>query len=383
MNSCESPGLYVHVPFCRRKCPYCDFYSIPASPDLIRTWLAAVLREARLYRDRFAAFDSLYLGGGTPSLLGEGEIEALLTGLVEQCRFTAQPEITLEVNPDDVTAEKAAFWHQLGINRCSIGAQSFDPAQLAWLERRHTVQQTQRAWHWLRRAGFSNLAMDLIYGLPGQTAANWRQSLESATALAPEHLSCYQLTLAADTPFRRLQDQGRITPLRDEAQADLYLLTSRHLTRHGYLHYEVSNYARDPGHRSRHNCKYWHHVPYLGLGPGAHSYRDGRRWWNVRSVPDYCRRLGDGQRPLAATETLSAEQMRLETLYLGFRTRQGVALETLYGFANGRQVLDELLQAELVQIIGDRAIPTTAGFLVADSLPLLFEDGAAGPGVQR
>lgn len=374
MNSTEPPGLYIHVPFCQRKCPYCDFYSIAASPARIQTWLQALLQEAELYRGGFAAFDTMYLGGGTPSLLGQGELETLLAGLNRHCQFTAQLEITLEVNPDDVTAAKAAFWRQLGINRISLGAQSFDPAQLSWLKRRHSVEQTATAWRQLRQAGFTNLSLDLIYALPGQTESNWQYSLERAVALAPQHLSCYQLTLEEGTPFGRLRDKGRIVPLQEASQAALYLMTARFLKEHGYLHYEVSNFARSRSHISRHNRKYWQHVPYLGLGPGAHSYQDGKRWWNVRSVENYCRSLTQGQRPVAERETLSAQQMLLEELYLGFRTCDGVSLRTLAPIAQARQVLDELLQAGLLQMSGDRAIPTARGFLVADSLPLLFTD---------
>ena len=192
-----SPGLYVHIPFCKTKCPYCDFYSI-TDASLVLSYLVALDAEARLYRDRFPAFDSLFLGGGTPSLLDEAQLDALVASLRRHFTFAPDTEFTLEANPDDITADKLTLFRDLGINRLSLGVQSFDEAELRFLGRRHTARQTAAAIELIRAAGFTNLGLDLMYGLPGQSLDAWINTLETALSFNPEHLSCYQLTIEAD-----------------------------------------------------------------------------------------------------------------------------------------------------------------------------------------
>ena len=384
MDHPTNPGLYVHLPFCKTKCPYCDFYSI-ADAGLVSPYLAALEAEARLYRDQFPAFDSLFLGGGTPSWLGEAQIARLMKNLRRHFVFAANSEITLEANPDDVTAAKLALWRDLGINRLSLGVQSFDEAELRFLGRRHTATQTEAAIDLIRAAGFTNLGLDLIYGLPGQTTATWRTTLEQALSCAPEHLSCYQLTLAAvetpalRTPMAQRLARGEISLPDEEAQREFFLLTAKFLTARGYLHYEVANFAREGPQAGslchyvcRHNMKYWNRTPYLGLGPGAHSFLAERRWWNVSSVAHYCSSLSAGAAPVAETEILTPEQIRLETLALGFRTREGVSLSTIREYPSGDAVVAGLIQAGLVRVDRDRVIATACGLVVADRLPLEF-----------
>ncbi|MGB8991947.1 MAG: radical SAM family heme chaperone HemW [Desulfobaccales bacterium] len=370
MNS-YLPGLYIHIPFCKTKCPYCDFYSI-TDGSLISAFLAALDQEAPLYREQFPAFDSLYLGGGTPSWLGEAHLAELMKNLRRRFDFAPDTEFTLEANPDDLTAEKLRLFWDLGVNRLSLGAQSFDEAELRFLGRRHTARQTVAALELIRAAGFANLGLDLIYGLPGQTLDAWLHTLKTALSFAPEHLSCYQLTLADDTPMGRRAAAGEVRPLDEEAQRQFFLLTARFLKERGYIHYEVANFARAAIYLCRHNRKYWTHVPYLGLGPAAHSYHSNRRWWNHRALQDYRAALDAGEPPVAGAETLTPAQLRLETLYLGFRTQAGVGLATLREQPGWEAILAELIQAGLLEVHHDRVVATPQGLVVADRLPLWF-----------
>jgi putative oxygen-independent coproporphyrinogen III oxidase len=372
-NQPTIPGLYVHIPFCRTKCPYCDFYSVN-DDSLIPAYLAALDTEARLYRDQFPAFDSLYLGGGTPSWFGEAHLAQLMKDLRRCFQFAPDSEITLEANPDDITADKLALFRDLGVNRLSLGVQSFDEAELRFLGRRHRAAQTLQALALIRAAGLANLGLDLIYGLPGQTIDAWLKTLETALSFAPEHLSCYQLTLAADTPMGRMAAAGQVRLPNEETQRQFFLRTTRFLPERGYRHYEVANFAREERYRCRHNLKYWTRVPYLGLGPAAHSFHGRRRWWNFSSVEKYCATLNTGRPPLAGTETLTPVQIRLETLYLGFRTQEGVSLATIRKQPHGERILRQLSQAGLVRVHQGRVVATPPGLVVADRLPLWFAD---------
>ena len=387
MSCALYPGLYIHIPFCKSKCPYCDFYSV-TDENLISAYLTALDAEARLYRGRFPGFDSLFLGGGTPSWLGEAQIAELMKNLRRHFVFAPDTEITIEANPDDITAGKLAIWRELGINRLSLGVQSFDEAELRFLGRRHTARQTAAAIELIRAAGFTNLGLDLMYGLPGQNLDTWLNTLETALSFAPEHLSCYQLTITAGetpargTPMARRVARGEISLPDEETQRQFFLFTANFLTTHGYLHYEVANFARQgPQVKNlcsccRHNLKYWTRTPYLGLGPGAHSFLAGRRWWNFSSVEKYGAALNAGEAPVAEAETLTPEQIRLETLALGFRTREGVSLATLREQPGADAMVAALTRAGLVRVDRGRVIATTQGLVVADQLPLSFVDGA-------
>lgn len=368
MSNDIAAGLYIHVPFCIRKCPYCDFYSV-TDRSLISDWLTAFRQEVSLYEGRFSSFDSLYIGGGTPTLLNGSQVTAVMESLWSTVSLLPDSEITLETNPDDLTQENLALYRQAGVNRVSVGAQSFHDEELRYLRRRHTARQTKQALSMIRAAGFDNVSVDLMYGIPGQTEDSWIKSLECALSFDPEHLSCYQLTIGEGTVFGEMAAQGRMVPLEEEKERRFFLLTSELLTERGYLHYEVSNFARSESYFSRHNRKYWQHVPYLGLGPSAHSFLNSTRWWNTRSVTEYCQRLAQGGSPLAGEETLSEEQYFLEALYLGLRTREGIDKTLATGHD---RILDQLQSAGLVRVIEERIIPTREGLLVADSLPLLF-----------
>jgi putative oxygen-independent coproporphyrinogen III oxidase len=377
LDHLKNPGLYVHIPFCKTKCPYCDFYSI-TTIDHIEAFLSALDTEARLYRKQFPAFDSLFLGGGTPSWLGNAALAGLMKNLRRHFTFAADSEITIEANPDDITADKLAVFRDLGINRLSLGVQSFDEAELRFLGRRHTATQTAAAIELIREAGFNNLGLDLIYGLPRQSQATWQTSLETALSFNPEHLSCYQLTIEAGgtpalrTPLARRVTRGEIRLPDEETQREFFLLTANFLTDRGYVHYEVANFAREEKYVCRHNVKYWTRTPYLGLGPAAHSFLAGRRWWNISFVAQYCSSLSAGKAPVAGEESLTPEQIRLETLALGFRTREGVSLATLRERPGGDDMVAALTQTGLVRVDRDRVIATLDGLVVADRLALGF-----------
>jgi len=367
------PGLYIHVPFCLSKCPYCDFCSI-TSLSLIPYWLEGVLEELHIYKDRFSTFDTLYMGGGTPSLLKPKQLSAIIDFAARNFEFSTEIEITIEANPDDVTPERLKCYRDAGINRISLGAQSFDDRELEYLKRRHTARQTEKALECIRAAGFGNVGIDLMYGFEGQTEEAWIGTMKKALDFRPEHLSCYQMTYSPGTPFGNMLAQGRITRMGEEEERAFFLLASRFLEEHGYIHYEVSNFAGGEEYVSRHNRKYWRHVPYLGIGPGAHSFHEGRRWWNIESVEEYCRILSNGYPPVEESETLSKEQEDLEMLYLGFRTMDGVDPGLVDKRHQSKKIIGELTASGLVKVDAGRIIPTPEGFLVADGLPLLFSN---------
>ena len=385
------PGLYIHIPFCLRKCAYCGFYSI-TDRSLIPAFLPALRREIDIYRGWTASFDTLYIGGGTPSVLHEEDLEALIADIRIAFTITADAEITVEVNPADITESLLASLRRSGVNRLSIGIQSFDDGSLALLGRRHTALQAISAVQRVRDAGFENIGLDLIYGLPcscGHDAAScpqeqhdvatypsWLSTLNTAIGMNPDHISCYQLTLEEGTPLAQKCDRGEVVLPEESVLADFFCNTSKFLEENGYHHYEVSNFAR-PGRESRHNRKYWNHIPYLGLGPAAHSFSGRERRWNRSSVEAYIGDLESGREPVESRETLSDEQLGLEALFLGFRTRRGICLETFrsrYGqdlLAEKREMVERLTREGLVEIRDGFLRPTRAGMAVADSLALI------------
>jgi oxygen-independent coproporphyrinogen-3 oxidase len=365
------PGLYIHVPFCRSKCLYCDFYSV-ASPAAIPDWLHAVQEEILFYKDKFRFFDSLYLGGGTPAVLDERTLADLFHSLRKHFTFSPESEISMEANPDGLTVQKLKAIRSLGINRISLGIQSLDDGDLKYLGRRHSAKQALEALDAIRCSGFANIGVDLIYGLETQTLQTWKKTLDRILEFRPEHISCYQLIFERGTPLWKMKEAGRVRPIGEKLQAAFFIRTSRYLEKHGYLHYEISNFAAGPEFRCRHNLKYWNHTPYLGLGPSAHSFQAGSRWWNLKSIKEYCRLIEEGKAPVEGAEALSTEQFDLETLSLGLRTSEGVDLQALEGLSRVDETLSELREKGLVKVSDGRIRPTRKGFLVADSLPLMF-----------
>jgi oxygen-independent coproporphyrinogen-3 oxidase len=375
MNA-KTAGLYIHIPFCLSKCPYCDFYSV-SSLSMLPAFLEVLFQEMELYRGRIGPCDTVYIGGGTPSLLNPGQLEAILKRVQANFRLLPNAEITLETNPADLDQASLAAIRALGINRLTIGCQSFDRAILAFLGRRHSANQAIDAIEAARSAGFANIGLDLIYGIPGQGMEAWMDTLRRALSFAPAHLSCYQLTVEPETPLGISFRQGAF-PLPDEIlQYDFFIKTAEMLEDAGYVHYEVSNFARDMTLASRHNQKYWDHTPYLGLGPSAHSFAANRRWWNYRSVDCYIAALKSGHLPVEASEGLTMEQLQLEALYLGLRTKRGIHLKDYAArycldlLARKGDRLTTLQDEGLIAIEDGHLYPTRAGLAVADGLALI------------
>jgi len=367
----DPPGLYVHIPFCKTKCPYCDFYSI-TKLSLLDAWLEALSKEAAMYRHAFGVFDSLYLGGGTPSILDNRQMEKLIKTIRQYFTITQDAEVTIEINPDDITAEKLQCWRACGINRISVGVQSFNNDELVFLKRRHSATDAKRSIELVVSAGFENFGIDLMFGLPGQTEEILMRNLQNALIFEPKHLSCYQLTLEERTPYGRLKAEGRLVPPGENKEKRFFVLTSDYLKSKGFIHYEISNFAKTVQYESRHNKKYWQHTQYLGLGPAAHSFKDNRRWWNHRSVERYCKEIAKEKKPVDGFETLSDEQLRLERLFLGFRTKYGVAVDDVKDSPSFEQTLSRLKRKRILKVYGNRIIPTIKGFLIADKLPQMF-----------
>jgi oxygen-independent coproporphyrinogen III oxidase len=368
----QHPGLYIHVPFCRSKCPYCGFYSI-ASTSLIPGWLDALKKEITLYQGVFKEpFDSLYIGGGTPSVLSPEELKEIKDCLFADFQFNDDTEITIEANPGDIDSAKIMGLKALGFNRVNLGVQSFNDDELLFLGRRHSAREAEDAVAGLRTSGFDNIGIDLIYGLQGQSLGSWKDNLDKALAFQPEHISCYQLNIEKGTPFANMKERGLIEPVKEETEESLFLATSEYLEDHGYIHYEISNFAKGESFYSRHNCKYWDHTPYLGLGPSAHSFDGASRWWNLRSVRKYNKALEKGERPVEEYEALTEEQIMMETVSLGLRTRWGFDMKALHPTPKTKDTISMLEEAGYIKIRDERIIPTKKGFLIADHLPLYF-----------
>jgi oxygen-independent coproporphyrinogen-3 oxidase len=372
----DKAGLYIHIPFCLSKCVYCSFYSL-GSTSLIPDYLAALQREIKFYRKYFDSFDTIYIGGGTPSLLKADQLAGILSSIHKTYKIAANAEITLEANPGDISREYLEALKSIGINRLNIGIQSFSDKILKFLGRRHSAEEAMAAISIARQAGFDNLGIDLIYGVHGGGIKSWENTLQKAVALEPEHISCYQLSLDAQTPLYQRYAKENLPVLTEDQELQFFLTTSSQLEAAGYIHYEVSNFARAEEFPSRHNMKYWRHAPYLGLGPAAHSFLDNKRWWNKPSVRDYIKELAEGKMPLNDSEKLSPDQLQLEALFLGLRTRAGIDLKLYqkkYGLdllAAKKQVIEKLRENNLVKLEQGFLIPTLSGLAVADSLALI------------
>ncbi|HYU30662.1 MAG TPA: radical SAM family heme chaperone HemW [Thermoanaerobaculia bacterium] len=379
------PGLYLHIPFCSAICPYCDFAVLTGGPEMRERFVDSLLAEIRMWgadRDLFSDIDTIYFGGGTPSALAPDQIARILGAARDDLSIQENAWIFFEANPEDVTPESARAWRDLGVRMLSLGIQSFDAEALRFLGRRHSPEEARQSVEIAREAGLGIVSIDLIYGLPDQTPGVWRQTLAEAVALRPDHISCYQLTIHVGTPFGFRLARGKLAELPEAAQADLFLATHRFLADHGYPAYEVSNFARSPEHRSRHNRKYWDHTPYLGVGPSAHSFSGlagRRRWWNERNLKPYLIRTGAGERPLTGSEELTAEDLAVEALMLGFRTVEGIDLARFrqrYGIDladRNARLIGRLEREGLLRSEQGRLLPTLEGWAVADSLARDFE----------
>jgi oxygen-independent coproporphyrinogen-3 oxidase len=374
-------GLYLHIPFCTQRCIYCDFYFVTTSRDA-RPFVDAMLVEIEAYGREYGArepLETLYLGGGTPSLVPIDEMARLFEGVARHFDLSAVEEVTVEVNPENATLDYLTGLKSLGVTRLSLGVQSFFDEDLRFMNRVHGAAEAERAVDTIRRVGFDTFTVDLIFGLPDQPAEHWMANLEKAARLEVPHLSTYSLTVEERTPLANQVARGVVQPASDEAVRERFLDTMDYLRHHGYEHYEVSSFAQ-PGARSRHNQLYWRHGNYLGLGPSAHSFwRKTRslagRWANVRNLRRYQALLQQGQRPIDWEERLGADDLADEYVLLRLRMLDdGLDLDVLeeqYGVDLLVEKIDELAELEaagLVQMRNGVVRLTDEGVLVCDAV---------------
>lgn len=322
-------GIYIHIPFCIKKCPYCDFYSI-TDQSLKQPFIEALIKEMQMASSHPFLFDTLYFGGGTPSVLKPENIDSIIENAYGLFNISIDTEITIEVNPGTVTTEKLKGYQSIGINRINIGVQSFNDSILNFLGRIHSVNEADLTIKGARKSGFDNIGVDLIYGIPGQTKEMWLSDLQRAIEFEPEHISCYMLTYEKGTPLDRDRQQGKFKPVHDNLLAELFETTIEYLSAHGYVQYEISNFAKNAYRKSMHNLKYWSFSPYLGFGPSAHSFIEPRRYWNCRSVKKYIENIIKEDRlPIEEKEILSKEQRMMEMVYLGLRKTDGIDMDAI------------------------------------------------------
>lgn len=366
-------GIYIHVPFCKKACHYCNFHfstQQQLKPDLV----AAICKEALLRKEFIKeSINTIYFGGGTPSLLSDSELDLILDTIKTHYTVSPTAEITLEANPDDIDDEKLIHWRQAGITRLSIGIQSFFEEDLQWMNRAHTATQAKHCIELAQTAGFHNQTIDLIYGTPGLTDERWKQNIETALALGIPHLSCYALTVEPNTALDHMVRKGTKEEVDTDHQATQFNILTQTLQDAGFEHYEISNFAK-PGFRSQHNSSYWQGKPYLGIGPAAHSF-DGHliRQWNIANNPLYISSLQQGMIP-CESETLTPVQRINEYLMTSLRTLEGIALDFLeknWGEERKEAVMKAAqthLDQQNIQLQNQHIILTAQGKFLADGI---------------
>jgi oxygen-independent coproporphyrinogen-3 oxidase len=360
--------LYIHIPFCARICPYCAFYKERADSSQTQRFCEALLREAEEISDRFALRpETIFFGGGTPTALTTEQLEFLISGLRDCLDLSCLVEWTLEANPGSVSPRKAALLRELGVSRISLGVQSWDDELLKLLGREHNAAQAEASFQILREAGFANVSIDLMFGLPGQMLAQWEADLEKTIRLLPNHISTYCLTYEEDTEFFLRHSRGEF---REDPESDARFLETamRTLERAGYEHYEISNYAR-PGFASSHNRGYWAGHDYLGIGPSAFSTVGMQRWQNVSDYRAYSDRILAGESAISSTEVLTSEMKRTERIALALRTRDGISSQELKSWPEESR---EFIDLGLLRETNGHFVLTPRGKLLADSVAEAF-----------
>lgn len=363
-------GLYFHIPFCNSRCTYCDFYSTTMGEQMRSRYVAAAMAELEARREEYEqhGFATIYMGGGTPSCLDDEQIVGMLQSTKEMCTVLADAEITLEANPDDIALERVVRWRSAGVNRVSLGVQSLDDDVLKRLNRRHSAQQAIEAVQVLERSGIENVSVDLIYGLPGQTLEGFRCDLQQVLSLPVKHLSAYSLMLEGNTPLARSVSRGEVRVADEELSGAMFRLLTHEMRCAGFEHYEISNFAL-PGYRSRHNSSYWKGTPYVGVGPGAHSFDGAHRCFNRPELQAYLQNMG---RPPCETEQLTANERANEQVMVSLRTCEGIDLNDFsqrHGEAALRHVMNEaepFLQQKLLKLSEGRLSLTYDGIFVSD-----------------
>ena len=354
--------LYIHVPFCARRCSYCDFSIAVRSTTPVDEFAQALRTELATGVVEDSLLDTVYLGGGTPSRLGGLALADVLSSVRNRASIAADAEITIEANPDDVNDMAVAQWAAAGVNRVSLGSQSFDDKVLEWMHRTHDASQISQAVKALRRGGISNISLDLIFALPATLKRSWERDLTLALDLEPKHVSLYGLTVEAHTPIARWASRGAIVEGTEGQYEEEFLLAHESMTAAGFEHYEVSNFSLY-GRKSRHNSAYWTGAPYGGIGPSAHSFDGATRRWNVSAYSEWVRRLAAGKSAVAGEELLTPENREAEEVYLGLRTRNGLEIEESDLEHVGRWV-----DAGWAELENRRLRLTPTGWLRLDSL---------------
>jgi len=372
-NPNKPGGIYIHIPFCIKKCPYCDFYSI-TEISLQERFISAVISEMNITCNLHFKFDTLYIGGGTPSVLETKLITRIIKTTSSLYKLLPDSEITIEVNPGTVNLKKLREYKCAGVNRISIGVQSFQEKYLNFLGRIHTVEEANNAIRWVQDAGFENMGIDLIYGIAGQTRKSWLCDLAKAVSYKPEHLSCYMLTYESGTPMEKDLQKGCFKPMDEKKVGELFTETVEFLAGEGYAQYEVSNFSREKIFRSRHNQKYWSFEPYIGLGPSAHSYLESRRYWNKASVEKYIKDLDQGRVPICGQEVLTREEMMTESVFLGLRRTDGLDVSEFNSrfdedfFKIFGELIYDFQKKGLIITNQTSCVLTTKGMLFLDSI---------------
>ncbi|MCT4697504.1 MAG: radical SAM family heme chaperone HemW [Candidatus Cardinium sp.] len=374
-------GIYLHIPFCKQACHYCDFH-FSTNLSFKSLMVHSIQKELALRQDYLKGIPitSIYFGGGTPSLLTLVEVEQLLNQVVRCFPIAPAAEITLEANPDDLTLEKLKGLHHMGVNRLSIGIQSFNDQALRYMNRAHTSAMAQNSVAWARAVGFDNLSIDLIYAIPGTTMCDWHADLTQALLLEPAHISAYCLTIKPKTVFGYWHKQGNIVELDETFAAEQFELTIAACAKQGYLHYEISNFCK-PEKYSRHNTNYWKLGPYIGVGPGAHAYNGQQRQWNIAHNALYIKAIQNGKLPYTE-ETLTVANHVNEYMMTSLRTCWGCDFDWIYAqygidlMAIQKDYLEKIMQWKLAYLTGHILYLTNSGKLLADKIASdLFVDG--------
>ena len=404
----ENAGLYLHIPFCVKKCSYCDFYSI-IDLSLKEAFLKALISEMHMVSGvsllfdtldvgggahsttrllgHSTTFDTLYIGGGTPSVFDEVCIGRIIETASRLFNILPDAEVTIETNPGTVSRKRLTGYRGAGVNRINIGVQSFQDVNLDFLGRIHSGKEAALAIRWARQSGFNNIGLDLIYGIPGQTTKSWLLDLSMAVELEPEHISCYMLTYEPGTPMDSDRKKGVFCQAPDSHVCDMFETTLNFLNSSGYIQYEISNFARSgsggfKSFKSRHNQKYWSFVPYIGLGPSAHSFIEPERCWNCRSVNKYIKELNAGRLPLTGKELLNKEQRIMEAIYVGLRRTDGIDVDVFdekfdENFCRMFEKTIRCLEEKgLLKVIQNRCMLSRKGMLFLDSITSMFVSAA-------
>lgn len=363
-------GIYIHIPFCKSRCIYCGFYSTTLL-DLRKKYINAVCREMELRKNYIREpFSTIYLGGGTPSLLDEAELTKLFLYINNVYDVDRNAEITMECNPDDITPEFTNMLNRLPINRVSMGAQTFADSRLRLLHRRHNSDEVKHAVKLLREAGIKNISIDLMFGFPDESLSQWKEDISAALALNVEHISAYSLMYEEDTPLWKMLDTGKVKEIDEELSLTMFKELVCQLTDAGYEHYEISNFAR-PGYRSRHNNSYWHQVPYIGLGAAAHSFDLNSRQWNVADLKLYIEEINNGIIPMEREE-LDNDTTFNDIITTALRTSDGIdlnAMETRLGKRYRNTLISAAgkhIEQGLLEIRHDRLRLTAEGIFISD-----------------